>query len=57
MAQAFMKNPTSVIAPLAAAEVRQEVETSLYAEYELGQDWIEFLRRIETYSSDREGHV
>lgn len=47
MAQAFMKNPTPLNATLAAAEIRKDIEASFYAEYELGQDWIAFLRRVE----------
>jgi hypothetical protein len=46
-AQAFVKNPTPEGAREAAIEVRREIEQSFYVDYELGQDHIELLRRIE----------
>lgn len=46
-AQAFLKNPTSDYAKGAAIEVRKAIEGSFYATYELGQDHIELLQRIE----------
>jgi hypothetical protein len=47
MAQAFMRDPTRRIAPLAAAEVRKAIEASLYAKFDVGRDQIKILRRIE----------
>lgn len=47
MAQAYMKNPTPIVTRLAAIEVRQAIEGSFYSDFELGQDQIEFLRRVE----------
>lgn len=50
MAQAYLRNQARVIAPHAAAEVRKAIEASIYAAYEIGQDQIEVLRRIEATS-------
>jgi hypothetical protein len=50
MAQAYLRQPARVIAPPAATEVRKAIEESIYAAYEIGQDQIEVLRRIEAAS-------
>jgi hypothetical protein len=47
MAQAYLKNQTQDLAPLAAVEVREAIMVSSYAASEVGQDWIALLRRIE----------
>lgn len=50
LAQAYLINPTRVIAPHAAAEVRRAIEQSLYATHEVGLDHMQLLRRIEATS-------
>jgi len=54
MAQAYMESGNRVLAPAAAKEVRLAIEGSLYVNFEIGQDHIQLLRRLEALDPNQQ---
>lgn len=57
MARAYIMTPNPGLASKAAAEVRKAITESFYSQYEIGQDQIELLWRVEAGTLQAEQHV